>query len=267
MSVPTGSVRRTPWCSRPAGSPDLSAEGGSHLSATTGTRIADGNTPHTVSATLVDQYGNPVPDIEVDFALAEGLAVAAGGSTTVSTNESGVAALDVVSSTAGTYDVTASVGGVQIVNGSPATVAFSAGVVDMSQSSFTISPEGPLAAGSGAESTYTGVVQARDAGGNPVSGVTVVITAEPTVAEQPLVGTTDADGRMAVDFTSTVAQTSRLTAYLTVNGTAQPLPGSQPHVDRRCPGPDRGRQVDSVGHLGQSARRWGGRSHPDCHRA
>ncbi|WP_203767326.1 Ig-like domain-containing protein, partial [Cellulomonas denverensis] len=207
-----------------AGSPDLSAEGGSHLSATTGTRIADGNTPHTVSATLVDQYGNPVPDIEVDFALAEGLAVAAGGSTTVSTNESGVAALDVVSSTAGTYDVTASVGGVQIVNGSPATVAFSAGVVDMSQSSFTISPEGPLAAGSGAESTYTGVVQARDAGGNPVSGVTVVITAEPTVAEQPLVGTTDADGRMAVDFTSTVAQTSRLTAYLTVNGTAQPLP-------------------------------------------
>ncbi|MGV2549434.1 Ig-like domain-containing protein, partial [Bacillus licheniformis] len=80
-----------------AGDPDLTADGTSTLAAPTGDRAADGADRHTVTATVRDALGNPVSGAEVVFALPEGGPVPASGTTTMRTDSSGVAKVDLVS--------------------------------------------------------------------------------------------------------------------------------------------------------------------------
>jgi len=208
-----------------ADAPDLGVDGVSRLTATGGDRAADGVDTHTVTATLADRFGNPVTGTEVTFAPADGLVAV--GATTVATDGTGVATLDVVSTRAGTHDVTATVDGTPLLNGAPATVTFVAGAVDVERSSFTVDPEGPLTAGTGPESDFTGTVVLRDAHDNPVPGASVQVRADPATDRVPGVATSDADGVATATIGSSTALTATLSAAVVSGGTELTLPGVQ----------------------------------------
>lgn len=205
-----------------ADAPDLGADGWSHLTATGGDRAADGTDRHTVTATLADRFGNPVPGLGVTFGLADGL-VPVGG-TSVTADAAGMARLDVVSTRAGVHEVTATVGGTPLENGAPAAVTFVAGTVDAERSSFTVDPEGPLTAGTGPEADYTGTVVLRDAHDNPVPGASVQVQVVPATDRVPGVATSGADGVATATIGSSTALTATLSATVVSGGTAITLP-------------------------------------------
>ncbi|WP_203767816.1 Ig-like domain-containing protein, partial [Cellulomonas denverensis] len=195
-----------------AGDPDLTADGTSTLAATTGDRAADGADRHTVTATVRDALGNPVSGAEVVFALPEGGPVPASGTTTMRTDSSGVAKVDLVSTVAGTFEVTATVNGAPLLNGSPARVSFIGGPVSAQDSTLTVAPQGPLPVGREAGNTYTATVTTRDTLGNAVTGIPVsfeIVDASGAVVTEPLLSATsvqsDAEGRAVVTVNSTLA--------------------------------------------------------------
>ncbi|RSX57243.1 endo-beta-N-acetylglucosaminidase [Bifidobacterium samirii] len=95
----------------------------SELAVIDGEAVADGKATRSIAATIKDSFGNPMPGAEVSFTLSDGL-VAVDGATTITTDSTGVATLNVVSSTAGDYAVTATLDGAPI--GAGVTVAFTA---------------------------------------------------------------------------------------------------------------------------------------------
>ena len=170
----------------------------SSISATSGAgQSAQINTAFSAPlvATVRDAANNPVSGITVTFA-APGTGASgtfAGGANTAVTNASGIAtsATFTANSTSGAYSVTASAGGV--------STTFSL--------SNTPGPAGSITSTSGTgQSTQINtafsaplVATVRDAGGNPVSGVTVTFTAPPSGASGSFAGgvntaVTDASG-------------------------------------------------------------------------
>ena len=95
----------------------------SELTVIDGEAVADGRSVRTVTATVKDSFGNPLPGADVVFTLSDGL-VAAGGDTTITTDSAGVATLNVTASVAGDYTVEAALDGAPIGDG--ATVSFEA---------------------------------------------------------------------------------------------------------------------------------------------
>ncbi|MDR1187055.1 MAG: Ig-like domain-containing protein [Bifidobacteriaceae bacterium] len=123
------------------------AAGQTQLVAPEGTAFADGSASLTLAAEVVDTSGRPMPGVSVLFNLPSGLTAGATGgeaSVGVTSDPSGAARLTVTSLAAGVYWVTASVGGVAVVEGSPAAVEFTEvpavpPVLDPARSSFTVS--------------------------------------------------------------------------------------------------------------------------------
>src|SRR5712692_5373285 len=105
--------------------------------------------------------------------------------------------------------------GVEIKSG---TAGGGGGGVSASLSTVTATPPS-IAAGGGGGGTSTIMVTAKDAGGNPISGATVVLSATGTgnTLTQPA-GPTDANGVATGTLGSTVAQSKTVSAK--INGTA-----------------------------------------------
>jgi len=119
-----------------------------------------------------------------------------------------------------TLTATAAPGG---ISGNPVlfTATGTPGAPSSSQSSVTASPS-PITASNG-ESASTITVTVRDAFGNPVSGVTVNLSASGTGNTLTPSGTTDKNGQMQGTLSSTVAGTKTITATVgSVTIAAQP---------------------------------------------
>jgi len=174
--------------------------------------VADGNDLHEVTATIVDQFGNPVLGQPVTFAVPAGTSVAGGGSPVVSTDAAGQAVIELVSTAAGVYTITASIDDDPIANGSPVSLTFVAGQLSQANSTLTLTPEGPLVVGSGASSTYTAVIHTADAFNNPVRGIQVTLESTPLLTQSATGGVTDTNGDLTITLTSTRAGIFAITA-------------------------------------------------------
>jgi len=131
---------------------------------------ANGTASSTITVTLVDPYGNPVPGKNVS--LSQGA-----GSSTISaasgvSNASGVVTFTVTDTTAQsvTYTATDTTDGVVVTD--TAIVAFVPGSVDIGQSSVNPSPSSVPNNGT---TTSTVTVTLDDANGNAVAGKTVTL--------------------------------------------------------------------------------------------
>jgi len=189
---------------------------------TTDAVVADGAASHTVTATIVDHFNNPVSGQKVDF-TATGATLSAASQTTPGT---GVVTVTVTSKVAGSHPVSATVGGAEI-SGSPVQAVFEPGPGDPTAltTTWVVTPSGSVVADGSA--AYTGVVTVTDKDGNLVDGASVKIdvptgvTAKngagatlPVAGEQATVST-GTDGTATVSFTSTIApRTYQVGAYL-----------------------------------------------------
>ncbi|MFC4222580.1 Ig-like domain-containing protein, partial [Lysinibacter cavernae] len=184
-----------------AGTPDLGKEGESALSITTGDRVANGTDPHTATATVRDENGNPVSGVVVDFAAATGATATPARGTT---GANGTVTADITSAVADTYNVTATVAGTPLKN-SPVTATFIAGdpsVGTAGTSVFSVT-SGQVEADGVAQHTATATI--LDADKNPVEGVTVAFESEDGSNVSAATGTTNAQGIASVSVTSATA--------------------------------------------------------------
>ncbi|QIM15300.1 hypothetical protein G7067_00920 [Leucobacter insecticola] len=191
-----------------AGAPSVGVDGTSSFEATSGEVGADGVATHAATATVLDANNNPVSGVTVDFTAEAGATLSADNAVT---GVDGVASVTISSVTAGSYDVTGSVAGTAL-KGSPATVTFVSGAASATTSSWTVTPGGPVTADG--VSAYTATVTVLDANSNPVEGATIgfVVPAGLSQGSESLV--TGADGKVAVTFTSLVADDYDLVAQL-----------------------------------------------------
>src|SRR6266540_1481528 len=175
------------------------------------TSLPAGAGTSTISVTAKDANGNAISGATVVLvATGSGNTLTQPGGTT---DASGVATGTLSSSVADVKTVSATINGTAVTQ--TATLAVTAGAISASQSTVSASPTS-LAAGSGS-STIT--VTVRDAGGNPISGATVVLAAAGAgnTLTQPT-GPTDASGVATGILSSTVAEAKTLSA--TADGTA-----------------------------------------------
>ncbi|MDR1118585.1 MAG: Ig-like domain-containing protein, partial [Bifidobacteriaceae bacterium] len=192
--------------------------------------VADGAAPLRVEALVFDSQGNPAPGGKVEFQLPAGVweaggTPAAGASAVEATVAAGTAAVNLVSRTAGPYQVTASLaaaGADQIMTVKDASggvlradgvveLRFAAGAVSGEDSVLTIPTAGTPTQVGGA--THRAEVRVVDAAGNPVPGAKVVFSWAPGTAQGPTgawtavpEAPTDAAGLAAYEFAAPANQ-------------------------------------------------------------
>ena len=160
--------------------------------------ITAGGTGATVSVTARDAHGNPIAGAAVVLA-----ATGTGNTVTqpaTTTDASGLATGSFTSTKAEAKTISATVGGMLITQTAPVTVTPAA--ISAAQSTLQASPTSVAAGGGSAILTAT----ARDAYGNPISGLTAVLAATGagnTVTQPP--APTDASGIATGALSSTVA--------------------------------------------------------------
>lgn len=178
--------------------------------------VADDIDLNTVRAVITDEFGNPVPGQTVVFTISSGTAGFDGPGQGV-TDANGVVIVNLKSTVAGVVELTATVNGIDIINGSPAAVAFVAGAPDLHHPNTTVIIEADSAKADGVSSN---VLRAHvvDAYGNPVAGQTVTFAIAGGVATPggALTVTTDANGDAVLTLTSTEVGQVDITAD--VNG-------------------------------------------------
>ncbi|MBV4355685.1 Ig-like domain-containing protein [Pinibacter aurantiacus] len=188
------------------------------LTVTKNNAAADGVDVDKITAHITDANGNPVAGATVVFTKASGSGTFT-TSVTVITDANGDAVVSMTSTAAGSNDITATVNGSAITNGSPAKAVFKADVPSVTNpaTAMTVVQDNAKANGTDADKIKVHVV---DANGNPVQGATVVFTS--TSGSATFSGsntvTTDANGDAIVSMTSTVVGSNTITA--TVNGVA-----------------------------------------------
>jgi hypothetical protein len=151
-----------------AGAPaSVSAQSGASQSAIVGTAVA------TVPIAIVrDQFANPVPDVAVTFAVAQGGGVIAGGTVTTDAAGTGRPTSWTLGTAVGLNSITASVAGVA----SPATFTATA-TVGPPASLSTVTGTGQSGVVNSALATIP-TFRAADAFGNSIVGATVAFTLE-----------------------------------------------------------------------------------------
>lgn len=180
------------------------------------TAPADGFTPTSVKAKVVDANGDPIQNATVEFSLT---GIAANSSNLiVTTNVLGEAWIYLTSTIVGTVDLTATVDGVAITNGSPATVSFT-----------TVDPQNPnpvyqlsvIQDNAKADGVSTNSVNAKllDGNGDPIANATVTFSIAAGVADWETTNTavTNANGEATIYLVSTTVGAVQVTA--TYNGT------------------------------------------------
>lgn len=181
----------------------VSITGGNNQTATVGQAFA------AIQITVVDGYGNPVPNATVTLTGPASGAGIATTPTTVTTNASGIATASVTANhTAGPYTVTASVAGVAT---SPAISLTNRAGTATSLAVVSGDTQHAVVTAAFASSL---VVVARDAYSNVVPSISVVFTASGATFA-PASATTDTSGRATTTATAgTAAGTYTVTATI-----------------------------------------------------
>jgi adhesin/invasin len=160
----------------------------------------------TITVTARDVHDNLIPDAVVQlFATGTGNTLTQPSG---NTGPDGVASGAFASTGAGAKTITATVNGVLLTASGEVTV--SAAAIDGTQSTLAIDPAGIVAGGTGSTATIT----VRDAFGNPISGATVVVTADPAtdvVVTGPL-ATTNALGLTTATISATASGAKTISA-------------------------------------------------------
>ncbi len=184
----------------------IAAQAGDGQSATAGTPVS------TDPAVLVsDGNGAPVSGVQVTFAVASGGGSVTGATPT--TNASGVATVGswTLGATAGTNTLTATISGSGI-SGNPVTFTATGTAGGPSASQSTLTVDQVIITAGGAGSTVT--VTAKDAGGNPISGATVALSATGSGNSFTAPGLTDGSGVTTSTYTSTEAGDHTISAQI-----------------------------------------------------
>ncbi len=173
---------------------------------------ADGVEENIVRVHIADTFGNPVPGQTIEFSYT-GVATP-GGPLLLVTDEHGNAVLVLTSTTVGTVEVTATVNGTPIPNGSPAEVRFTTFPDTAHPDTYIV----VVTDNAFADNAATNSIRAHviDNLGNPMAGAEVTFTitsGEATiVTPQPVI--TDANGD------AIILLTSRKAGFVTVTATA-----------------------------------------------
>ncbi|BDY92869.1 hypothetical protein MUTS15_15260 [Escherichia coli] len=171
--------------------------------------MANGKDAFTLTANVEDKNGNPVPGSLVTFNLPRGVKPLTGDNVWVKANDEGKAELQVVSVTAGTYEITASAGNDQPSNAQ--SVTFVADKTTATISSIEVIGNRAVADGK-TKQTYK--VTVTDANNNLLKDSEVTLTASPEnlVLTPNGTATTNEQGQAIFTATTTVAATYTLTA-------------------------------------------------------
>ena len=174
-------------------------------------KVANGKDAFTLTATVEDKNGNPVPGTLVTFNLPRGVKPLTGDNVWVKANDEGKAELQVVSVTAGTYEITASAGNDQPSDAQ--TITFVADKATATVSSIEVIGNYALADGK-AKQTYK--VTVTDANNNLLKDSDVTLTASPASLnlEPNGTATTNEQGQAIFTATTTVAATYTLKAQV-----------------------------------------------------
>ncbi|MDR1513781.1 MAG: Ig-like domain-containing protein, partial [Propionibacteriaceae bacterium] len=209
----------------------------STLAAQSGAATADGAQTRWVEALIRDRFDNPVSGAAVIFTFPAATTLAA-GSSAMFTGADGKARIELKSTTAGAYQVSAQAakGGAPVAIAPDVQVVFQAGAASAANSSLTI----PSAVG-GATKVADGAqehraeVQVRDANNNAVgAGVAVAFTMTPPGGVAvALAGTTNTQGVAVAHWPSTEAGQHTVTATLN----ATPVGAGNGSTARFVPGP------------------------------
>ncbi|EOR8047942.1 inverse autotransporter beta domain-containing protein [Escherichia coli] len=172
-------------------------------------KVANGKDAFTLTANVEDKNGNPVPGSLVTFNLPRGVKPLTGDNVWVKANDEGKAELQVVSVTAGTYEITASAGNSQPSN--TQTITFVADKATATVSGIEVIGNYALADGN-AKQTYK--VTVTDANNNLLKDSEVTLTASPANLVLTPNGTakTNEQGQAIFTATTTVAAKYTLTA-------------------------------------------------------
>ncbi|WP_145521738.1 inverse autotransporter beta domain-containing protein [Yersinia aldovae] len=175
------------------GSATLDGSAEHKLQLVTDGQPADGVSANEVKLTVVDKFGNTVPNVNVAFSTVSNATI----SEFTTTDAQGVATAKIISTKAGNYTVTASLNGMEqtvevnfIVD--TATAAITA-------DNFTVEVNGQTA-GSGTNKVQAIVL---DKLGNPVPNMTVTFNATNGVTVKNASVQTDTDGKAVTDLTMT----------------------------------------------------------------
>ncbi|MBJ9872657.1 Ig-like domain-containing protein [Citrobacter werkmanii] len=186
----------------------------SDLKITKDNAAADGKATNVVQASVTDARGNAVAGITVTFSAGNGAVLE---NTSVVTDAKGLASTTLTNLSMGTTVVTATANNVsRSVN-----TTFTADVATAFISSLTVDQDSSPADG---KTTNTATVTVLDAQGHPVPGIAVAWQADKgTVKFSSGSSNTGADGKVSVQFTDTVAESTNITAVL-ANGSSQSQP-------------------------------------------
>jgi Bacterial Ig-like domain (group 1) len=211
---------------RPAAT--AASAGLSTLTASPKSVAADGSTTSTLTATIKDTNGNPLPGKKVTLAKGSGSSAIVTVSGT--TSAAGVATFTVTDAAVESTVYTATDTTDSAVVTQTATVSFTAGPVAAPTSTVTTSPGSVTANGS------TASVTAKDAFGHLLSGLTVSLgQSDGSSSISPASTSTNGSGVATFSVTDTTAQTVTYTATIgatSVTQTAQVIftPGAATHL-------------------------------------
>ncbi|WP_336209949.1 Ig-like domain-containing protein [Enterobacter sp. P82] len=179
------------------------------MTVTTNNALADGSSQNQITVKVTDNQGNLVADQAVAFRADNGATIRQTGTT----DSNGLLSIPVVSMTAGTSTVTATVNG----QSQSVTVSFTA---DNSSAQIAAGDLVVLADGAKANTTASNQIQVKvtDSLGNVLPDMTVTFTASNGAAIAAS-GMTGAEGTVQLPVTSTKAGISTITA--TINNSTQ----------------------------------------------
>lgn len=172
--------------------------------------VADGVTTNNAVATVTDINNRPIANSKVAWTAT---APATLKNAELTTDASGQARTQIVSTSAGAFALKASAGDLSATQ----TTHFVADNADAQITAFEVTTNNSPANGS---TPNVALVTVKDPTGNPVSGANVDISADKTTVSfaaakrATTTQQTDANGQLRVSFTDTVAETVTLTATL-----------------------------------------------------
>ncbi len=188
--------------------------GQASLQVDTAQKAANGNDAFTLTATVEDKHGNPVPGTMVAFNLPRGVTPLNDESTWVKTNDEGKAELRVVSVVAGTYAITATAGNDQTSDAQ--SITFVADKATATISNIEVIGNRALADGK-AKQTYK--VTVTDANNNIVKDSEVTLSAEPATLDLEPNGTATTNEQGQAVFTASTTKAAIYTLTAKVNRT------------------------------------------------
>lgn len=186
------------------------------LTITKDNSVADGKTANTAVATVTDINNRPIPNSKVSWAAtAPSILV----NPQLITNDSGQAITQLTSTAAGAFVLKIGAGGLTTEQ----TAHFVADNADAQITDFVVTTNNSPANGS---TPNVALVTVKDPHGNPVSGVSVDISADKgtvsfaSATARSVAMQTDSNGQLRVAFTDTTAEAVTVTVKL-ANGSAK----------------------------------------------